>query len=180
MGLLYVFPVDKNEPDHTLISNDQSLTLKSYGLPYIFWFYMFAIDLVIFFLWLAVRSSFDKMLTHDDHLGELIVMGTKAIIMGIPLTLLGFFFFEKILVKKQNNLTIIYKIFFMQWWKKTYELKSPDAFSLNHFIDSPNVAKLQSQSEMVGFQNKGYFEMHALLANDKKLFVDRHSIKAYL
>jgi hypothetical protein len=141
---------------------------------------MLAIDLIIFFLWLAIRSSFEKMLTHDDQLGELLVMGTKAVILGIPLTLLGFFFFEKVLEKKQNKLTIIYKIFFMQWWKKTYELKSADAFSLNHFIDTPNVAKIQSQSEMVGFQNKGYFEMHALLSNDNKILVDRHSRKADL
>jgi len=180
MGLLYVLPVDQNEVDHAIVTEDKTLTLKSYGLPYIFWFYMLAIDLVVFFLWLAVRSSFDKMLTHNDPLGELLVFGTKLILAGIPLTLLGFFFFEKVLIKKEKSLTIIYRIFFLQWWKKTYELKSADAFSLNHFIDTPNVAKLEQKNEMVGFQNKGYFEMHALLASGIKILVDRHSRKVDL
>ena len=42
MGLLYVFPVSLEEEGFAEVK-DQTITLKTYGLPYVFWSYAAAI-----------------------------------------------------------------------------------------------------------------------------------------
>ena len=52
MGLLYAFPISREEEDFALIQ-DEKLILKTYGLPYIFWFYAFSCILVVGFMFMA-------------------------------------------------------------------------------------------------------------------------------
>jgi hypothetical protein len=58
-------------------------------------------------------------------------------------------------------------------------LDSNDAFSVDHFMDSPNMAKIYNKTELKQFENRGYFELHAK-SNGKNLLIDRHSRKADL
>ena len=175
MGLLYIFPTDETELERVTITPD-SITLKTYGLPMIFWGYLAAIFTVIFSMWLVTNSILPKMLTYDDfimHLLYWLVNGT--LILG-PIILLGFFFYEKFLIKNKTNLTIVHRIFFIPVYFKKIELESVDAFSVNHFMDSPNIAKMNPKDETRGFENKGYFELHAKSKN-KAFVIDRHSRK---
>ena len=66
MGLLYVFPVDTSEEDFVKVS-DQSVTLKTYGLPYIFWLYAVCCVAVIFFMFLAIKAPVLKLVSLGDE-----------------------------------------------------------------------------------------------------------------
>ena len=61
MGLLYVFPVATDEKDFVDIQVDK-ITLKTYGLPYIFWGYALGICLVILFMFLAIKAPILKLI----------------------------------------------------------------------------------------------------------------------
>ena len=58
--------------------------------------------------------------------------------------------------------------------------------SVDHFMDSPNMAKIRSRQglpsteSMTGFENKGYFELNITTADNKSVNIDRHSRKADL
>ena len=82
------------------------------------------------------------------------------------------------------ELIIIHKVFFVPLWRKTLLLKSKDAFIVNHFLDSPNMAKLRKQQGLTApgvdlnhFENKGYFELLAINSKDQQNVIDRHSRK---
>jgi hypothetical protein len=179
MGLLYIFP---NSDEASEIDNDRvlktadSITLKSYGLPMIFWVYLAAIYVVVFTMWLTIKSALDKMLTYDDASMIFLYWLVKGTLLGAPLVLLAFFFYEKFITKNKTNLTITHRIFFIPVWHKKIILDSTDALTVDHFLDSPNIAKMNSQTETKGFENKGYFELHAK-SNGKAILIDRHSQK---
>lgn len=188
MGLMYIFPVsdDQIEGDRAVV-RDSKLILKTYGLPMIFWGYLAAILAVVLIMWLASHAIILKLLSYQDDptllfLGHLV----QWTLILIPVVLLGFFFYEKVLEKKGQELAIVYKVFFIPFWKKTYHLTAKDSFKVNHFLDSPNMAKLrarqgiESAEAMKHFENKGYFEL--CIATDKKasISIDRHSRKADL
>lgn len=187
MGLMYIFPVsdDKNEEgDRVEIKNDNSLCLKTYGLPMIFWGYLAAALAVLALMYIASKAVITKLLTYDDpslqFLGHL-VLWTMVL---TPVVLLGFFFYEKNLVKKGSSITLVYKVFFIPFWQKKIQLKSADSLSVEHFMDSPNMAKIRNQyaenkEALKHFENKGYFELVAETVGGKKS-IDRHSRKADL
>ena len=182
MGLLYPFPVSSDETDFVQIQNTPSgrigrVELKSYGLPYIFWAYAAASLTMLFFLWLAVREPMSKLVAMGGT-DALLVYALQALIYSTPLVVLGFFFYEKRLIATPGALTIRHRIFFLpvrtQSWRLVDKL-----FAIDHFMDSPNVARLQGGEEARGFQNKGYFTLWAI--TDKgAIQIDRHSRKADL
>lgn len=178
MGLLYIFPIDENETERVM-KTDNTITLKTYGLPMIFWAYLATIYIVVFTMWLVSSSAMDKLLTYDDSIMIFLYWLVKGTLFIGPLVLLGFFFYEKFLIKSHNSLTIIHRIFFIPIIKKNITLDSPTAFSVDHFLDSPNVAKMRSQEHLRGFENRGYFELHAK-SNGKSIAIDRHSRKSDL
>lgn len=182
MGLMYIFPTEDSAEEinegRVQIENE-TLTLKTYGLPMIFWGYLAAILVVVFAMWLASASVISKMLTYDDPILHFLAYLVRGTLIFGPIILLGFYFYEKFLVKKGNEITIIHRVFFFPVIKKKIILKDQASLEINHYLDSPNIAKMKNQAETKGFENKGYFELHAI-SNDKKIFLDRSSRKADL
>ncbi len=183
MGLLYPFPVSPDETGFARLENGASgrinkVTLKSYGLPYIFWGYALASLAVLFFLWLAVKEPMEKLagLGGPD---ALLVLALQIFIFSLPLIMLGFFFYEKTLTTTPGQLTIGHRLYGFKVSEKTYALTA-DPFQVDHFIDAPNVARIKGGPEAVGFQNKGYFTLWAQVQNQKAIRVDRHSRKSDL
>ena len=190
MGLMYIFPVtdDASEGDRIEIK-DHQISLKTYGLPMIFWGYLAAALSVVLIMWLAGRATILKLLTYTDD-PSMIFLGNlvKWTLILAPVIVLGFFFYEKIISKKENLVTITHKLFFIKVWKKTILLKDKSAINVRHFMDSPNMAKIRARQglpsiqamEMKGFENKGYFELNVETPNNKSVTIDRHSRKSDL
>ncbi|MBC7427454.1 MAG: hypothetical protein H7336_02510 [Bacteriovorax sp.] len=190
MGLMYIFPVTDNASEGDRIEiRDQELSLKTYGLPMIFWGYLAAAVSVVVIMWLAARAVILKLLTYTEDpsmlfLGNLV----KWTLILAPFVMLAFFFYEKILSKKDRTVTVTHKLFFIPFWKKTYQLKDKTSVVVEHFMDSPNMAKIRARQglpsmeamEMKGFENKGYFELNIETADNKSVNIDRHSRKADL
>lgn len=174
MGLLYQFPVSEDETDYYQETN-QEITIKSYGLPHIFWFYYLGIMIVMTLLAVAIWKPLIKLFSYPDILSQFLAISLLILIVFLPIVLLSFFFYEKVLIKKDNNLIMKYKIFGFSF--KTRILNLTDGkVELNHFLDSPNMARIKGDNQMRGFQNKGYFEIFYISANQKVL-VDRSSRK---
>lgn len=179
MGLLYQFPATEAEQDR-IEYKDKMIVLKSYGLPLIFWGYMLAILSVIFIMIVAIKEPLLKMMTMDDPLNRYLALIVLATLIATPLSLVTFFFYEKTLSKEGKDLKIGHRFFWIPFFSRQYTLKSENSFEIEHFLDAPNMARIQGKKEMRGFQNKGHFECYAILENGKKIFIDRHSRKADL
>lgn len=184
MGLMYIFPVDIEDRERTELIIDpqtqkETIILKTYGLPMVFWSYLAAALIVIATMWLASKAAITKLLSYDDR--TLVALGylVHYTLILTPLVLLSFFFYEKHLKKTGNDITLIYKIFFIKFFSKKIVLDSNEALSVDHFMDSPNIAKIHNKEELRGFENKGYFELYAKSAG-KNVFIDRHTRKADL
>lgn len=184
MGLMYIFPVDLDDQERTeLITNlkngKQTLILKTYGLPMIFWGYLAAVLVVVAAMWLASRAAIAKLISYEDATLQALGYLVQYTLILTPIFLLALFFYEKHLKKSGNTITLIYRIFFIPVFSKKILLDDEDALSVEHFMDSPNMAKIYNKEELKGFENKGYFELHAKSAG-KKVLIDRHSRKADL
>ncbi|MGZ3787268.1 MAG: hypothetical protein ACXVLQ_02025 [Bacteriovorax sp.] len=184
MGLMYLFPVSDDEGDRTeIISNasdgKKTIVLKTYGLPMIFWGYLAASLIVLASMWLASKSALEKLLSYPDPSLKALGLLVEGTLVLTPVILLGFFFYEKQIQKSGKNLKLIYKVFFIPIFSKHISLDTEDSFQVDHFMDSPNLAKIHNKEELKAFENKGYFELHAM-SNGKGLFIDRHSRKADL
>jgi hypothetical protein len=186
MGLMYIFPTsDDQSDDRVAVTADKKIILKTYGLPMLFWGYFLAIVAVIAVMYLASHAVILKLLSYQEdptmvYLGLLV----KYTLLLSPLVLLAFFFYEKNIIKKELELTVVYKVFFLPFWKKSFKLKEKDAFVVNHFLDSPNMAKIRKQQGLVApgvdlnhFENKGYFELLVVSPSDEQQVIDRHSRK---
>jgi len=176
MGLLYQFPVKESELDDRIkISSDKTLTLKNYGLPYIFWGYLAAILLVVFFMVLAIKDPIARVLAADDEINKFLGYALISILILAPLSLLGLYFFDKEITKKGNLIIIKQSVFWIPFRKKSIQLKDENSLIITHFMDSPNVAKLKNQKELRGFENQGYHELFAKGPNSKLTLIDRNS-----
>lgn len=184
MGLMYIFPVELDDQDRTELQTNQdngkqTLVLKTYGLPMIFWGYLAGVLFVVVAMWLAAKAAILKLISYDDPSLQALGYLVQSTLILAPTTLLAFFFYEKHLKKSGVNITLIYKIFFIPVFFKKITLDRADSLTVDHFMDSPNVAKIHNKAELKGFENKGYFELHAV-SNGKSIFIDRHSRKADL
>lgn len=187
MGLMYIFPNtdDASEGERVEI-RDSKIILKTYGLPMIFWGYLAAAMSVLLIMWLASKAVIAKLLSYNEDptllfLGHLV----QWTLILTPIILLAFFFYEKIIIKKGRNLVIIHKIFFLPVFKKSFELSSSESIGVNHFMASPNMAKLRASQGLTDeslkhFENKGYFELYIQTDNKPSITIDRHSRKADL
>lgn len=173
------FPVSEDETDRIDLKNNE-ISLKSYGLPLIFWGYLAAILTVVFAMALAVKGPMFKLYETGDSINQAIVIGATLTMTLIPLVMLCFFFYEKVIKKSGTSLIVTHKVFWIPLFSRKHTLKSQDAFEVKHFMDSPNVAKMQGSAELRGFENKGYFQLFMTTSNGKELFLDRHSRKADL
>jgi hypothetical protein len=179
MGLLYILPVSEKEKDR--ISGDgNSITLKSYGLPSIFWLYLLGIFFIIGLMWFAIYNPVITLVKTGDPLNiflSYLVLGTLII---TPLTLLFFLLYEKRISKKGKDLTLGHYFLGLKLKSKTLHLKERDSFSVNHFLTSPNLARLKKDPSMRAFENQGYWELFAELNNGKIIAIDRNNRKADL
>jgi hypothetical protein len=185
MGLMYVFPVNTDEVDRVEILSSPTgttptLVLKSYGLPMVFWSYLAASLIVIGTMWLAGKAAIHKLISYPDATLRALGFLVEYTLILTPLFLLALYFYEKQLRKNKTSLTLVYKVFFIPIWFKKILLQSPDSFSVAHFMDSPNMAKIYNKAELKAFENKGYFELHATDISGKNVLIDRHSRKADL
>ncbi|EQC48591.1 hypothetical protein [Bacteriovorax sp. DB6_IX] len=174
-----MFPVSEEEKDRITI-NEKGITLKSYGLPLVFWGYLSAILVVVFAMGLAVKGPMIKLYNTDDTINKVLVLAAAATIILVPLSTILFYFYEKFITKKDDQLIITHRVFWLPVFSTKHPLESKEAFEILHFMDSPNVAKLQQDPNLKGFENKGYFQLFAKKKDGKLLLVDRSSRKADL
>lgn len=179
MGLLYVFPVSMEEKDFAEIK-DNTLTLKTYGLPYIFWGYAFAVIMMILFMFLAVKASILKLMALGDETDSLLGYSLLSFIGLLPIFILAYFFYEKRIIKKSESLTLEYRIFGLKVFSETFIEAKENPYSIKPYISSPNLARMKGDEESLGFQNKGYFILWLNTLDGKKINIDRHSRKADL
>ncbi len=190
MGLIYLFPTEHNESERIFVNGDR-ITLKTYGLPGIFWFYFLGIVITLIMLYLAISGPLNTILSSDDPINKSLALCVLILFLGIPFSMLCLFFYEKWIIRTPQGLKIIHKLFFLRI--RTYVIPFPQVnessqspsyeFSIHHYLDSPNIAKRLNRPDLKGFENKGYFELY-LHWNDerglKKYFLDRHSRKSDL
>ena len=171
-------PTGEDEIDRVeVIESEQGklVHVKSYGLPLIFWGYLLAILSVIFIMGVAIYDPLTKVMAGEDELNRILGYVVLTTLFLTPIVLISFFFYEKIISKNGDQLLITHRLFWLPVLKRKLKLKSSDAFTLEHFLDSPNMARMQNQPDMKGFANKGYFELFAILENEKLVRIDRSS-----
>ena len=179
MGLMYVFPVGEDETDF-IDKKDGTLTLKTYGLPYIFWIYALCAIAVVFFMFLAIKEPVLKLVELGDETDATLGYSLLSFIGLLPVFVLAFFFYEKRITKHGSELRLIHKIFGITVFSEKFILDSGDNFSVQSFLSSPNVARMKATEESVGFQNKGYYVLWLNSKEGKSIQIDRHSRKVDL
>ena len=176
MGLLYLFPENKNDEQFAKVTPN-GLTLATYGLPGIFWFYLLATMITLLILSLAIWSPLKKVLTGEDIINYYLGVAAIILIIMIPLVSILFFFYQKSITKKDQTLKIEHKFFGIKIFSSTIKLRKEDPFVIEHQLDSPNLAKIKNDPALRGFQNKGHFYLKAYDQRGALRYVDRHSRK---
>lgn len=184
MGLMYIFPVSDVETERTEIKTDsktgnKTLILKTYGLPMVFWSYLAGALIILFSMWLASKATLEKLIAYEDPTLKTLGHLVYATLILTPLILLGFFFYEKFMIKSEKTIKLVFRVFFIPVFSKTIELDEKDSLIVEHFMDSPNMAKIYNKEELRGFENKGYFELRAI-SKGQRVLIDRHTRKADL
>lgn len=179
MGLLYVFPVSLEEKDFAEL-NEKKLTLKTYGLPYLFWGYALAVLTVIIFMFLAIQAPVLKLIKLGDETDSLLGYGLLSFIGFLPVFVFSFFFYEKRIIKTSESISLEYRIFGLKVFSEKFIPAKENSFSIGPYLSSPNMARIQGSEENTGFQNKGYFILWLNTEDGKKISIDRHSRKADL
>lgn len=180
MGLLYLLPVSTDEGDRVEVDQESTLTLKSYGLPMLFWGYLAGAFIIISAMFIGIKDPMVALYQTQDPINQLLATICGLTLALIPLTLLGFFFYEKRIVKKQHSLKVQHYLFWTKIRSNEFLLKDQNCFTIEHFMDAPNMAKISGDPELRGFQNKGHFELYATDSNNQKILLDRSSRKADL
>lgn len=174
MGLLFPFAVTLEEKDRVKVSG-KNLIIKTYGLPLMFWGYLAATLTILSFMYLAIANPLAKFYQNGELPDQIMAVSIYLIFILLPIVLLGFFFYEKILIKKKDQLTIVHKIFYIPFYLQKLELTG--GFLIHHFSDSPNMAaKLNYPA---AFKNRGHFFLNAKTSKGEKR-IDRHSMKREL
>lgn len=178
MGLFYILPTSEKEVDRvqTPANAGEFFVLKTYGPPLLFWGYLVAILLTIGALGFLVWAPANKLVLTGDVFNIILGHGVKILVLGIPLVSLAFFFYEKHLKKSGNLLIIEHRLFFLPVWTTKINLKSEMPLTIQHFLDSPNMARKRGEQDLRAFYNHGHFNLWAH-AEDKTYLLDRSSQK---
>lgn len=179
MGLLYVFPVSLDEVGFADKKENQ-LILKTYGLPYIFWIYALAILIALIFLFIAGLEPVLKYIQIGDELDALLGYSLLTFIGLLPIILVGFFFFEKRIIKSSSQISMHYRIFGIRVFSESFTMAENNPLSVDSFLSSPNVARMKNDESNLGFQNKGYHVLWLSTKDGKRIALDRHSRRADL
>ncbi len=184
MGLLYPFPADPEETGFVQMDMQgghvRRVTLKSYGLPWLFWGYAAASLAAVFFLWLAVRAPLAKLAELGDGTDLWMVRSLQLLLALVPLALAAFLLYEKRLVRSPGELVAETRFLGLLVWRRRWILAPHEPFFIRHFLETPNMARLRGGDEALGFQNKGYFTLWARTRDGDEVEVDRHSRRADL
>ena len=175
MGLFYQFPSHLDPTDERIVVDGDTLIVKTYGPPGIFWVYLMAIFSAIFFLYMASRRSLGAMLEGDDSINRILAISVLVLMGGLIPVMLGIFFYEKIISKQKHNMKITHRLFGISFKRSHWELESAHALEIVHCLDSPNVARREQQEGSRGFQNNGFYQLNAFVRGGGRLLVDRHS-----
>ena len=81
---------------------------------------------------------------------------------------------------QKAEIKIIHKIFGVTVFSEKFILEKSDAFTIEPFLASPNIARLKASEENTGFQNKGYFILWLTSKDGRRIQLDRHSRKSDL
>lgn len=176
MGLLYPFPISEKEKGHVLV-NGETIRLKSYGLPLYFWGYFGAFAVAVISMYFAISSPLAKLAKSEVILDKILAYGTYGAFLFCLVASLSLFYYQKLIIKNKCFLELRHKLMGLTIWKTKLELATPGDFTVKHYLDSPNVARLSGDQKMRGFQNQGYFELYAKLSNGASKRIDRHSLK---
>lgn len=174
MGLLYQFPTAHDENDDRIAIDGDIITLKSYGLPMVFWGYLAGIMFMLIIMYLAIKGPISSILNGSDQLNKIIALAVIALFILIPLTLLVLLFYEKIIVKHQNSFKITHRVFWTPIYIQKLDVKE---LVIEDMEGTPNIAKMENRPELKGFQNRGYFNLFAIDKNNKRILIDRSSQK---
>ena len=186
MGLMYILPIKEEESEHVVITQktssdgqiEKSITVKSYGLPMVFWGYWLAATIVISALGLAVWAPVTKLAQSGEVLDILMVTGVLGLLFAIPLIGLGFLFFEIRIIKRGHKLQKQWRLFGLPFWKKSITLPTTDSFEVRHHLDSPNMAKISKNQELLAFANHGHYHLFVKDVFGNFMLLDRHSRKS--
>lgn len=180
MGLLYPFPVSREEEDFVHLDRPDTpreVHVKTYGLPYLFWGYALAITGVVVFMFILIQAPLLKLAALGDDVDKTLAYSLLATLSLSPFVLFSFFFYEKNLFSKKNQLTIKYKIFGLVFMQEVLTTQEKNPFSVRPYLSSPNIARLKKENEELGHQNKGYYVLYFKDQNQKENILDRHSRK---
>ncbi|MBT3982830.1 MAG: hypothetical protein HOE90_15835 [Bacteriovoracaceae bacterium] len=181
MGLLYTMPISKEETDFVTIGDKGlDITVKSYGLPAIFWAYKLGIVGVMMMLFLAIKSPLETLFSNGEIIDIILVVSVYAVFIVCFLTLFSMFFYYKKIHRKNQMLTVSHHLFGIKIKQNSFQLNSENPFSVDHYLTSPNMARIGKNHQMSGFENKGYFELFAYDQSGTTLVIDRSNRKSDL
>lgn len=174
---MFIFPVSEEEIDRVEIKEKngaKQIVLKTYGLPLIFWGYLAAILTVIGAMYLAVSDPLTRLAATGDQINIALSYTVRVTIILVPFILTCFFFYEKFIYKQGKEIILEHRLFYGLFKIKFKKiLKDTHELYVEHFMDTPNVAKMTGDPNLRGFQNKGYFQLWAILEDDKKIVIDK-------
>jgi len=174
MGLLYILPNSENQDDRVIIDSNQ-ITLKSYGLPYVFWGYLIAFLFTLIIMYVAIEAPITKLKEIGGNLNLFLGHLVTSMFYILPIVVISFFFFEKRILKSKSKLTIKYILFGVPFKNHSFQLASANAFIIEHHLDSPNIAKIKKSPQTRPFENHGHYHLYAKSQNEKNILIDRHS-----
>jgi len=178
MGLMYQFPTQIEDlDDHIKITDNKSLVLRTYGLPYIFWGYFTGGMIILSFMLLGIYNPIKKLYITGDILNQILCISVLALTLLLPLLAIGFLFYEKVIIKQKDKLFVNQKVLGITFQNKKISLSNNDSFTLEHFCDSPNLAKINSSKELKNYENQGYFKLYVSDENEVTHLIDRSNRK---
>ena len=127
---------------------------------------------------LAIRDPLRSIFSSEDKINQLLGLGVVGLLGSLPFFMLAFLFYEKRLFKKQQKIQISHGFFGLTFFKRSFALQG--SLLVEHFLDSPNLARKDQDSKKRAFYNQGYFKLWGVTPRGKKIFLDRHSSKKEL
>ena len=180
MGLLFLMPTRENEINN-VEKTQHGVVVRSYPLPFLFWCHLIAIFMVLMFLLIGIWAPMTKMMQSQDMINIVLSWSVLLLFILIPLVLIGIFFYEKSVVRIQQNMSIIHRILGIDFRKRDYVLSADkNPFVVEHYLGTPNMAKMEQNQQYRAFQNQGYYILFFFDIEGRKIFLDRNSRKADL
>ena len=118
-------------------------------------------------MYIAASNPLIKLGDNGDIYSSLIFYSVWVTFVSLPTVLIVALFYEKSLIKSGDSLSIKHKVMGVPFFWRRLILQKPDSFVVEHYMDTPNVARRKQVEELRAFQNQGYFILKAKLKNEK-------------